>query len=123
MPEHGGYEQQFQKRDWIEIISNSGMNGIAHAVRSWRVEKGFVTPHEPNSEMLGKLMLVVTEVAEAAEACRDSDWDNFEEEIADTFIRLLDIVGTVGIDIEVAIALKMIKNEGRPHKHGRESAV
>jgi len=45
---------------------------------------------------------------------------NFEEELADTFIRLLDITGSYGIDIAGAIADKMNKNERRPLKHGKE---
>lgn len=64
-------------------------------------------------------MLVVTELAEAAEAVRHSDQKNFEEEIADTFIRLLDICGTCKIDIDKAIADKMEYNEGRPIRHGK----
>lgn len=67
-----------------------------------------------------KLMLVVTEVAEAAEALRKNDLPNFEEEIADTFIRLLDISGSIGMDVENAIRAKMEINMTRPHKHGKE---
>lgn len=112
------------ERDWGDIIRNQGfLDVISEHVTEWRIGKGFTTPTEPNSEMLGKLMLVVSEVSEAAEACRDGDEENFIEEIADTFIRLFDICGTVGFSIEDAIIEKMIKNEGRPHKHGRKSAI
>lgn len=111
-------------RLWRAIVESKGLNGIAEAITEWRVEKGFETPTTIDDErILGKLMLVVSEVAEAAEAARDFDRDNFEEEIADTFIRLFDICGTMGIDIETAITAKMRKNEKRPRKHGRESAV
>ena len=69
--------------------------------------------------MLGKLMLVSTEVAEAAEAVRHGDNKNFNEEIADAFIRLMDITAAMGIDIETEIFQKMEKNWQRPIKHGK----
>lgn len=46
--------------------------------------------------------------------------DSFEDEIADTFIRLLDLVGQLGIDIEKHIELKMQYNQTRPNKHGKK---
>lgn len=73
--------------------------------------------------MLGKLMLVTTEVSEAAEAVRLGDRANFEEEVADAVIRLLDICGRCGIDIQAAIADKMAINEERPVRHGKQTRV
>ena len=70
--------------------------------------------------MMEKLMLVVTEVSEAAEALRHNDYQNFLEELADTFIRLLDICGSMNLDVQNMIAMKMIFNTQRPHKHGKE---
>ncbi|MCK5644382.1 MAG: hypothetical protein KAJ19_26520 [Gammaproteobacteria bacterium] len=64
-------------------------------------------------------MLIVTELAEAMEAHRLQDQENFTEEIADTFIRLLDLCGGLKIDIEEAIAKKSNKNKTRPYKHGK----
>ena len=65
------------------------------------------------------LMLVVTEIAEAMEGYRHEDHDNFREELADTFIRLFDLCGGLGIDIEEEIAKKCEKNLKRPYKHGK----
>ena len=45
--------------------------------------------------------------------------DTFEDEIADTFIRLFDLVGFLGIDIDKHIELKMKFNATREHKHGK----
>lgn len=94
-------------------------------VKEWREGKGFRTPSsiEEDELMLGKLMLVVTEISEAAEAVRHHDMDNFREEIADTFIRLFDICGTMDLDIEWDIEAKMLTNTQRPHQHGKESSV
>jgi len=127
-------------------LSND-LNSVAAAIANWRSRKGFDT-HWGNCPE--KLMLVVTELSEAMEAYRhlteqtldllqsgavseemglytgnlDSGQraivENFAEEMADTFIRLLDMVGSLGIDISDSIARKMAKNEKRPYRHGKE---
>jgi NTP pyrophosphatase (non-canonical NTP hydrolase) len=90
------------------------------------------------------LMLIVSELGEACEALRknkhadlenfkrfekdnyiengfiSSIKDTFEDEIADTFIRLFDLCGYLNIDIEKYIELKMQYNKSREHKHGKE---
>lgn len=93
------------------------LNSISKEVAAWREEKGFKTDW---SNMPEKLMLVVTELSEAMEAYRHDDTKNFKEEIADTFIRLCDICGSLDIDIEDAIKEKMEINKGRPFKHGKK---
>jgi NTP pyrophosphatase (non-canonical NTP hydrolase) len=45
--------------------------------------------------------------------------DSFEDEIADAFLRLMDLCGAMNIDIESAIKAKAAYNELRPHKHGK----
>ena len=104
------------------------LNELAREIMEWRQGHGFFTPADLAAEsnrdaMLGKLMLVVTEVAEAAEAVRRADMANFQEEIADTCIRLFDIAGTCGIDLDAAIADKMRKNRARPVKHGKQCSL
>lgn len=101
------------------------MTEWSQLVAEWRETKGFRTPSSIREDelMLGKLMLVVTEVAEAAEAVRHHDLENFTEEIADTFIRLFDICGSMKIDIEAVIELKMSVNQNRLPKHGKKSSV
>ena len=84
------------------------LNELAREIMEWRQGHGFSTPDDLATEanrdaMLGKLMLVVTEVAEAAEAVRHADMANFREEIADACIRLFDIAGTCGIDLDAEI--------------------
>lgn len=46
--------------------------------------------------------------------------DSFEDELADTIIRLLDLCGARGIDIEWHIKNKLDYNKTRPHKHGKQ---
>ena len=93
------------------------LNDFSEVAAARARAKGFDAPSWDN--MLGCLMLVVAEVAEAAEANRADDRQHFEEEIADTFIRLCDITGEMGIDIEKVILDKMAYNLTRPYKHGK----
>ena len=93
------------------------MNELAREIAEWREKKGFITKWD---NMLEKLMLVVSELAEAAESYREDDKEGFNEEIADTFIRLFDICGTLEIDIESEVKKKMAKNQTRPYRHGKK---
>ena len=45
--------------------------------------------------------------------------DTFEDEIADAFLRLMDLCGEYGIDIEKHIKMKAEYNKLRPNKHGK----
>ena len=45
--------------------------------------------------------------------------DTFQDEIADTMIRLLDLVGYMDIDIDFHIQKKLQYNQSRPQKHGK----
>lgn len=45
--------------------------------------------------------------------------DTFEDEIADAFLRLMDLCGAYNIDIEKAIRYKKEYNRLRPIKHGK----
>ena len=100
----------------IEDIKKLSLNQMAALCHGIAVEKGF---WEKERNMGEALMLIVTELAEAMEAHRVQDHENFREEIADTFIRLLDLCGGFKIDIEGEIAKKSVKNKSRPYKHGK----
>jgi NTP pyrophosphatase (non-canonical NTP hydrolase) len=60
------------------------------------------------------------EVAAFAAAFRSGIKDSFEDEIADAFLRLMDICGMLDIDIEKHIIMKSEYNKLRPAKHGKE---
>lgn len=82
---------------------------------------GFWDDKDPNdvSVRLEKLMLVVTEVAEAAEAVRTGDEENLKEELADVLIRVFDLCGANGYNMDEVVQAKMEKNEKRPRMHGK----
>ena len=65
-----------------------------------------------------KIMLIVTELAEAVQ--EDRKGETTEVEIADTLIRLFDLCGYMYPNIEDAIKHKMKLNESRPFKHNRK---
>jgi len=84
-----------------------------------------------------KLMLIVTEVAEAMEEYRNGvdlteilmDADGkpgkpggFPSELADVLIRIGDLCGALGIDLEEAVRLKLVYNKGRSYRHGGKKA-
>lgn len=116
---------------------NIELNKLAESIYKANKEKGFWDSERNIGELL---MLVVTELAEALEAHRKDDFavtekgkqefdksefelkikNTFEDEIADTFIRLFDLCGGLNIDIEKFIDLKLQYNKTRGHKHGKK---
>lgn len=91
------------------------------------------------------LMLIVSELGEALEAHRKNNFtdiklfeycqlnngefsinfvdyikDTFEDELADAVIRICDMCGYLGIDLEKHIELKMKYNATREYKHGKK---
>ena len=97
-------------------IKGKSLNELAQICHAIAREKGF---WEKERNVGEALMLIVTELAEAMEAHRHQDHENFREELADTYIRLLDLCGGYHIDIEEEIAKKCVKNKARPYKHGK----
>ncbi len=102
-----------EKDSPLQDLSLNQVSEICHRIA---VEKGFWDKERNIGEAL---MLIVTELAEAMEAHRVQDKENFKEEIADAFIRLFDLCGGLKIDIEAEITKKSEKNKNRPHKHGK----
>ena len=91
------------------------------------VEKGFWGNRNRNKSEL--LMLIVSELGEACEALRTKNrqynffsWekDTFEDELADTVIRIADLCEANDIDLEWQIKQKLSYNKTRPEKHGKE---
>ncbi len=98
------------------IIKGKSLNELAQICHAVAKSKGFWDQERNVGEAL---MLMVTELSEAMEAYRHQDQAEFKEELADTFIRLLDFCGGMKIDIEEEIEKKARKNQNRPYKHGK----
>ena len=119
------------------------LNKIAKEIHEANVKKGF---YDKVPEIGTSLMLVTSELAEALESDRKERFaklslfqqlidsgeytfqnafegtikDTFEDEIADAMIRLFDLSGHLGIDIDKHIELKLKYNSTRPPKHGKK---
>jgi len=105
------------------------INDLAERITANAKAKGFheYTPTfgkggQDVRHILSWLMLITTEVAEAAEAARKGDKENFAEELADICIRVFDCAEVMGINIEQEIVNKMSRNEEREYKHGGKLA-
>ena len=90
---------------WQQIVTN------------YAIEHGFDWNKNDVDIMLLRLH---SEVSEAAEAVRDEDWKGFAEELADIFIRLVNIAEVMEVDLEIEIEKKHQINLTRPKLHGRK---
>ena len=122
------------------------MNDLRDAIHTNAKNKGFWDKERNIAE---SLMLVVTELAEAVEVHRagktktdltpeikeslqsmnDEEYaehfvllikDTFEDEMADSIIRILDLCGGLNIDIDFHIQSKMKYNATRERLHGKK---
>lgn len=95
------------------------------------------------------LMLIVSELSEALEADREGKWaakvesgdmhalhnlndeeyaawfktnvkDTVQDELADAIIRLFNVAGDLGLDLDFHVRAKMRYNSTRPFKHGKK---
>ena len=93
------------------------------------VEKGWWD--SPKREIPELLALIHSEVSEALEAYRigevDVMWytddgkpEGVVVELADTVIRIADLCGEFGLDLEGALTEKMAYNRTRPRRHGNK---
>lgn len=104
-------------------------NRIQRIVHKNAIDKGFWndTDAKQTGHVLGKLMLIVSEIAEAGEAARSyyplsdkiNDYGNFEEELADAIIRIMDLAERMGVQVSEAVIAKMQYNTNRPYMHGK----
>lgn len=95
-------------------------------------DKGWWDNHRDIPELL---CLIHSEISEALEEYRNNlniynistnfltrKPEGFPIEIADTIIRILDLCGYYGIELEEAIKIKMEYNRKRPYRHGGKIA-
>lgn len=103
----------------------------AHAdarAKGWHLRADWSDPQR----QLAGLMLIATEIAEAAECVRvgqvapmhgpDGKPEGLPSELADAVIRLGDYAGAMGIDLEAAVIEKAAYNKRRPQRHGGKLA-
>lgn len=105
----------------------STLAGLAAEIYAENREKGFWDRERPLTETT---MLIVSELAEAVEeerAGREDMWygedgkpEGVDVELVDALIRLLDLLGSRFVDVDLVMREKRAYNATRPKKHGKE---
>ena len=114
----------------------SQLNELVRQAYNTAANNGF---HDEKRHVAIDLMLIVTELSEACEADRKQHFadrksyeadptkanyekfmkDSFEAEIAGTLIRIFDLCGSQGIDINFFVNAEMNYNKLRERLHGK----
>ena len=126
---NGDFQLPSIKKDLTDYVTECHQNAVDHGfyeretVILWKIANGMTLSYEDEKAIkmafiCQKLLLNVSEIAEAMEALRNNDWHEFREEIADQFIRGFDLCGSLGIDLQSEVDRKMAVNEARPKMHG-----
>ena len=105
------------------------LNRLAYRIHAANREAGF-WPEDRERPLTETTMLIVTELSEAIEEDRvgrgplwyreDGKPEGVDVELIDALIRLLDLLGARGVDIERLMNEKLDYNKGRGVRHGKE---
>lgn len=102
------------------------LNELQAYIGRWADDKGFRDSRKDLPETfrrLAVLALIGEEVGEAVTAARKTgtEEDNYQEELADIVIRVLDEASYCKFSLWDAIQEKMAVNEKRPRMHGKQA--
>lgn len=115
---------------------NQPLNELGKTFLATSNSKGFTAGNLSYQDTVEKLMLTVSELAEALEELRkgfaadhiyfhkDADGlskpEGFPIELADVLIRVLQLSAACDIDMDAAVNMKNTYNSMRPYKHGKK---
>ncbi len=97
------------------------INELVDEAHKTAVEHGWWNKERPLLELI---CLMHCELSEAAEAYRDpkDSEEHIVEELADVLIRIFDLCGSRGWNLEKSVLDKMAFNKTRPYRHGGKLA-
>ena len=92
-------------KEWQEVVT------------AYAIDHGFCWTKDDIDTMLLRLH---SEISEAGEAIRDDNMEEFAEELADIFIRLVNTAEVMGVNLDLEVTKKHEFNLKRPKLHGRK---
>jgi hypothetical protein len=115
-------KQDMLKEINVELFTNeTSLQELAELIESINIKNGWTTPDnvwEDPYWIPAKMMLIVTECSEAEEEHRTDDIKKFAIEMADIFIRTVDMCVRLKIPIWEAVVKKLEINANRSYRHG-----
>lgn len=122
---HGFWDDDIDKKDMLKICKPA-LIYVANMVEKIRGGNEILEPKMYQDVVAydwidQKLLLITTEIGECL--CTETAEETMEE-LADIFIRLMDLIGFVeenlGLDFIETVDAKMKINEGRPYLHNKK---
>jgi NTP pyrophosphatase (non-canonical NTP hydrolase) len=119
------YDKAENSYAWDMVAFHNVIARMQREIFDAMAQKGF---HDGEFNFGESIALIHSELSEALEAHRKGvevsehclELSGVEEELADTFIRLLHLAERVGCDLAQAVQVKQRFNMNRPHKHGKK---
>jgi hypothetical protein len=126
-------DPRFAPLNWRQPPPATGLTvaQLVHEAHGTAVDKGW---WESGDRNVGELLaLMHSELSEALEEWRNGHGlvetrtvngkpEGFPIELADVLVRIGDMCGRYGIDLEEAVRIKLVYNRDRPHRHGGKLA-
>ena len=112
-----------------KTLNELAMRSFLHArSKGFHSRDGQEVDHRNPERIASRIALIHSELSEALEECTHGRMEaylgehgkpeGFPIEIADAVIRILDLCGSLGIDIDAAVEQKHEYNLKRPNRHG-----
>jgi len=103
----------------LEDVEKRTLSNLVVEAHKTAIEKGWWVSSRSTLECIA---LIHAELGEAVEAVRKGDDQHVVEELADALIRVFDLCGERGWNLERALTDKMAYNKTRPYRHGGKLA-
>jgi NTP pyrophosphatase (non-canonical NTP hydrolase) len=109
----------------LEVLA---IDNLCNTINDWAEKKGWNEEKDSVDRKLAEMMLMTTEIAEAAEGVRSKvtmmddkipDFSSEEAELADLMIRVFHYCGRRGLRLGLAIQQKHLYNISRPYRHNK----